>query len=1788
MRIFNDAIENSVGVNSANGGEFIGVGYSLFTPPANGLIIQGNVGIGTTNTSQSLSVQGNVLITGVTTYLNNIVAPSISSISNIDFNINTQGLTSVPGRMFWDVNQQELAVSLLYNGEVAHLGQDQVQQIYNNTGGVLGVGTVVYYNGVYSGWPTVSLADAATFLHGVGLGIIQVPVGINSYGYVHISGPVQMNTIGFTTGPLYLSTTPGILTSIQPSYPNFSVNFAYALNSQSNGQIIITPSSPLRVNQTGSILFADTQGKPGSSFSSFFIDVAGGTYNVGIGTNVAPNRLSVQGSANFAGSVSISTSLTLNAAQGTPAIVIPNSTTLINNLNAQLWNGNTYPATQAGDMFYASGVGGSTLTRIPPNTSTGLQFLGQAGTGTTAGAPSWQVLPSTGFLNYFLNGVAATGVPGVFQLNPIEPIGLGTLTTVFNSSGTTGLGSFITASGVPNLLYLPAGNLTAYIWSYQTATQAGRYASIIATFYEANGFGTVIGVIGTTNSVTISGSLNQYTLVYSQSNLYNFQSTSSRIQVNINATTTGNTNTILVNYGNSYGSYVNISAPGADVTNFVPYSGAVNSVNLGNFPIQANTFDLNTAPIGVAATPGRIYWNTIFGKPTVGLIYNNETVTLGINALLVYNGTGSVIGVGSVAYVSGASIVNPNVAAAALADCNVYTHSIAVGLVQNAIGIGSYGYIRTQGAVNFDTRAFNSGDIVYVSPTPGILTNIAPYAPYFSIPVGICVNSAANGSVLVEPQSPNRLNNQGAVLFANSQGLPLGYTSQFFINDAAGSYALGIGTTSPGARLEINVANYSNSKAILLRSALGQTANIFEVRNSNDVVYNSITGLGSVGIGTFVPTQALHIQGNTRIFGGIYDSSNNIGLAGSVLSSTGSGVAWTAPGGTGSGTIGGSISANQIAYGQSANTIAGVSTFVYVNNNVGIGTATPANLLTVQGDALINGITVGIGSYNNNTNTVFGYQAAQYFQSTAGVAIGYQALQGSATTPNLATNTVAIGVYAGQYNNAGGNVIIGLQANAGSTATTNYTSASVTLGYIAAQFANNTRTIAIGNQVMGGGTATTTIGSADSIVMGFQAGQYLTGGTNVVIGNYSYQGTATTLNTGNASVAIGYAAGRYLTGSSNIAIGYQALQGQSALSYVTVNSVAIGYGAGLYNQSSSNVIIGYQALIGTATTYNTGGSNSIVGYLAGQYLTSSGNTIMGYAAAQGSATTFLTANNLTAFGYLAARYAQGAGNVALGWSAMAAAVVTGTYNIAIGYNAGLNLSSGSNNILLGYNAGSSTTTATYQIAIGVGAQPTASNLGSWGANSNATRTDLGIGTYTPLSRTHIETLATGNKGLYIAGQPSQTANLLQIDATTSGVNLVTVTGIGSVGIGTAIPTQLLHIQGNTRHTGGIYDSNNNIGLAGSVLSSTGTGIAWTTPGTIGGSISANQIAYGLGTNSITGSNNLWFTGSTVGIGTSSALFSSPESLAIKQINSNSFSLITGVGSVNNYLQEIIINNSTGNNASSDIVVQANTGSESAYYLDLGINNSGYSQSGQYGNALDAYLYSTSNNLLIANASLGSSIVFSTGTSYFYNQPLLVMTSGPLPTGLGGSVGINTSYPTQLLHVQGNARLTGALYDINNLPGAPIGIITQYLASTGAGVTWAPVKRSLVTQLMSAYTPTVTGIDAGMFIVPQDPNDGVSTMNFTMKRVNVRVETPSTGISTINIVKYIGVGSALGLQTAMLASNIQITGSSTFEGFSTSFVLGYSTCASSDKLAVNFVGYSTFHTNFTVELIMRET
>jgi len=72
---------------------------------------------------------------------------------------------------------------------------------------------------------------------------------------------------------------------------------------------------------------------------------------------------------------------------------------------------------------------------------------------------------------------------------------------------------------------------------------------------------------------------------------------------------------------------------------------------------------------------------------------------------------------------------------------------------------------------------------------------------------------------------------------------------------------------------------------------------------------------------------------------------------------------------------------------------------------------------------------------------------------------------------------------------------------------------------------------------------------------------------------------------------------------------------------------------------------------------------------------------------------------------------------------------------------------------------------------------------------------------------------------------------------------------------------------------------------------------------------------------------------------------------------------------------------------------------------------------------------------------------SIGTSYFGNT---APTDGLI---VEGNVGIGTTSPTQTLHIDGSARITGAIYDSNNAAGTS----GQILSSTGTGTDWVTLS-----------------------------------------------------------------------------------------------------------------------------------
>ncbi len=1287
---------------------------------------------------------------------------------------------------------------------------------------------------------------------------------------------------------------------------------------------------------------------------------------------------------------------------------------------------------------------------------------------------------------------------------------------------------------------------------------------------------------------------------------------------------------------------------------------------------------------------------------------------------------------------------------------------------------------------------------------------------------------------------------------------------------------VGVSTNAPLGKLHVETLSASNIGAYIAGQP-AQTGHLLEIDAvSQGQPYLVVTGIGSIGVYTSIPTQAFDVSGNVRIRGGVWDSSNNQGLANSVLISTGSGgVQWVAPGTgvPGGGTIGGTISANQVAFGVSANNIQGVSTLVLINGFLGVNTTTPVANLDVFGVVNVTGVVTALGYSGPGTNltnlsasnlasgTVPSAVVSGNYSGITSVGnltnlnvIGIASATGFAgdganltnlNATNLASGTVASARVSGSYSgitsvgtlsqiivngistlnslaissalydtsgspglansvltsigtavlwsaSAGGSGSIGGSINVNQIA---FGASTNTIQGLAT-FVFRNSSLGVGTNIPRGSIETTDEIYVDNIYIG--AGNSFTntiigfGATSfgvafveraTIIGRNVNQETANdTLMPG---VYIGDSANTNNTFAlenfaSTIAIGNNALSDNSG-GNTNSDMLIIGNNAYRYVSNadlfSGSIVIGHEAYSGNSTnlTPDSGGGGSVVigNYAAGDASHGS-SVLLGFGAGVGSFTLTTNVSN-TLIGYNAGQMMSGAAN-----------------NIFIGYNANTNYSAnnpftGDNNIAIGDGIG--VTNGNYQISIGglSPAKTARSNAGAWGGITNVTRTDLGIGTLNPLSRLHVETLDAGNAGLYLAGQPSQTANLLKVDRTINGNPYFVITGIGSVGVYTSIPTQALDVSGNVRFRGNIFDSSNTSGLANQILVSTSSGILWTSTNTIGVVTGinglTNYIAKFGSPNSLTTS-NIIDNGSviTMGVGMSVNGFSSSlgfygPGTNLTNLNatnlasgtvpsariSGDYSGITSVGNLTN-LNVIGIASATGftgdganltnlnasNLASGTVPTARVSGSYSGItsvgnltqlnvigvVTSLGYFGPGTSLtnlnasnlasgtlptarvSGSYSGitsvgtlsqlivtgistltnaSISGFLLDLAGRPGLANSvltSIGTAVIWSASaggvgggtiggsisvnqipfgasantiqgiSTFVLNNGLLgVNTNNPLSNldvfgtfnvsgfstvrninlagrlydnslgsgntgqlltstnsgiawttidaiyyslganqiayGIGtttiagastfvywnGNVGVGTVAPSAGLHVQAGARFNGEIFDRNNSSGGPIGIISQVLTSTGTGVTWAPIKRSLVIPLMTAFTPTQVGIDSAVFIVPQDPINGIGIVTFSFRRVNLRVETPYAGITTINIAKSTGSGRFVG--TSILQSNLNIIGATTYESNSTSFAVGYTTCSSGDKLSINFIGVNTFHQNFTVELIAQE-
>jgi len=125
-------------------------------------------------------------------------------------------------------------------------------------------------------------------------------------------------------------------------------------------------------------------------------------------------------------------------------------------------------------------------------------------------------------------------------------------------------------------------------------------------------------------------------------------------------------------------------------------------------------------------------------------------------------------------------------------------------------------------------------------------------------------------------------------------------------------------------------------------------------------------------------------------------------------------------------------------------------------------------------------------------------------------------------------------------------------------------------------------------------------------------------------------------------------------------------------------------------------------------------------------------------------------------------------------------------------------------------------------------------------------------------------------------------------------------------------------------------------------------------------------------------------------------------------------LIDADGSANSYLQVDIRNANTGQGASVDYIATTDDGTDGTNYIDLGINNSNYSQPGWTINgARDGYLYTSNGGIAIgtANSTVVKPVIFFVGGTLAVNEVMRISNTS--------NVGIGTTTPNQKLDIVGS-------------------------------------------------------------------------------------------------------------------------------------------------------------------------
>jgi hypothetical protein len=642
-----------------------------------------------------------------------------------------------------------------------------------------------------------------------------------------------------------------------------------------------------------------------------------------------------------------------------------------------------------------------------------------------------------------------------------------------------------------------------------------------------------------------------------------------------------------------------------------------------------------------------------------------------------------------------------------------------------------------------------------------------------------------------------------------------------------------------------SAANFSNGVDADLNveiTAVGAATKYAKLSPSVPVplVLSIISG-SNVGIGTTTPSEKLHVSGNLRVTGTIIDSNNSAGTSGQVLSSTGSGTDWVSlseiSGVDGTGT------ANYVAKWSDTDTITNSQLFDN-GTNVGIGTNSPnaSYKLTISGSTyqvgtnskiyVDNGGIGGASAILGVVGTSYGYlntdgaypfvfqtNSTERMRITSGGNVGI-----GTTSPatkfdvQLATNKHIL------FHNGNGEAeILGTTDNGSYYAPLFISATPLVLNV------NNNSNVGIGTSspsyklhvegtiyspVYTSGNITINAGdflfSADGGGDGFQMDYY---NGQMYLGNNAGTSWHMVMQD-NGNVGIGTTSpSEMLEVNGNVQIGssvdaklYMVSSGGNGYNErFFIEGYADGgtYGGGfkLSTRNDSNIF-------NTAVTVNRNGLVGIGTTSPSTLLDVRGEVSVAYNATYGLRFYNDARNNWSFIGNSVS--GSSSANLRFGDATGEVMRITGG-NVGIGTtNPGyrLEVNGGSDTFVASFINSSASQSF---IRVGDTSDANYSGLALYSDSGSGQMFKNGTGSNSWGGNASLNIY---NSNGSIAFHPNNTANAMFIATS------------GNVGIATTAPSEKLHVSGNLRVTGAIYDSNNQAGTSGQVLSSTGSGTDW--------------------------------------------------------------------------------------------------------------------------------------------------------------------------------------------------------------------------------------------------------------------------------------------------------------------------------------------------------------------------